>query len=81
MSRDAYDLVRQALTTLEFFEAAYASSEPYQVIRRQVIGYLRNRAESAAKSNYGDAKFLYNFADTLEESNKPGAYVPLTDKN
>jgi hypothetical protein len=73
----AYEVVKQSIEVLEFFEQFYASSEPYQQKRQEVIALLRNRAEYfKSKSQYGDYKFLMLFAATLEVSNKPGEYVP-----
>lgn len=76
-AQTAYEVAKQAMEVLEFYERFYASSEPYQQHRREVIALLRNRAENfKGGSQYGDYKFLMLLAAALEVSNKPGEYVP-----
>lgn len=72
---DGYNLARKALSTLEFFQEAYAGAEEYQVIHKQVVGYLHSRAEMAQHRGEWDAKFLSHFADCLDQANKPGPLV------
>jgi hypothetical protein len=74
MAKSAYDVARDAMTTLEFFQVPYSSSEPYQRIFAEVLMTVRLAAGNA--NNHDGKKFLLGFADTLEHANQPGVYVP-----
>jgi hypothetical protein len=74
MPKSAYDVARDAMTTLDFFRVPYASSEPYQRILAEVLMTVRLAARNTEEN--GGKKFLLGFADTLEDANNPGLYVP-----
>jgi len=74
MAKPVYDVAREALATLEFFQTTYSSGEEFQRVHAHVVGVLRAQAQNY-NSNIGDKKFLLGLADTLVEANKPGEYV------
>lgn len=79
MAKSAYDVAREAMTALEFFQVPYSSGPEFRRIQEEVLFTVRNAARNAqargdGQSN-GDHKFLMMFADALEQSGKPGAYT------
>jgi hypothetical protein len=70
MSKSAYDVARDSLTTIEFFRVPYSSSDSFQRIFAEVLMTVRLAGRNSV--NQGDKKFLLGFADTLEEASKPG---------
>ncbi len=82
MTNKAFDLAREAMTSLEFFRGHYSSGDQYQQHFQQVLGMLRGGAANAFSKGeqYGDKKFLLAFADALEQANRSGEYVPLAKR-
>ena len=79
MSKLPYDLAREAMTVLEFFQVPFSSGHEYQKIFQETLLTLRVAARNAQsrgdQTSNTDHKFLMMFADTLEQSNKPGLYA------
>jgi hypothetical protein len=74
-----FEIVKEAMTTLEFYRTYYASSEQYVQRLNEVISLLRNRAERFKDGElHGEYKFIMMFAGTLEITSRPGAYLPIT---
>lgn len=76
MENKAFNIARQALTSIEFYRGFYASSEPSQKHFNEVLDMLRRTAENmSAGESYSDKKFLLAFADALEVANTSGEYI------
>lgn len=75
MAKSPYDVAREALAALEFFQTSYASGQDFQRVHAEIVAVLRAQAQNY-NSNIGAKKFLLGLADTLVDANKPGEYVP-----
>lgn len=73
-----FEIVKEAMTVLEFYRTYYASNDQYQQRLNEVIDLLRNRAESFKSNQFCEYKFIMMFAGTLEVSNRPDEYLPIT---
>jgi hypothetical protein len=78
MSKSVFDVAREAMTVLEFFQVPYSSGVEYQRIHSEVLFTIRNAANNEQRQGTGNSnnnyKFLMMLADALEQSNKPGVY-------
>ncbi len=74
MKNPAFELASNAMTSLEIYRGIYFSGEEYQRNFQEMLGILRINANNF--KNYGDKKFLLEFADALESANKTGKYKP-----
>ena len=79
MTHDAFELARQALTTIEFYRNFHGSSQPFQERFREVLIMLRGTAANKSDER-GEKKFLLAFADALEVANVSGPYQPLSER-
>jgi len=71
-----YEVAKQAMEVLDFYQRFYAGDRDYQQRLKEVIALLRNRAENfKGGPRWDEYKFLMLFAAALEVSNVPGEYV------
>jgi hypothetical protein len=73
-----FDVAREALTVIKFFQVSFSSGPDFQHIFEKTLLSLRPAARNAKMrdglTSTSDHKFLMIFADALEQSNKPGVY-------
>lgn len=73
-----FEIIKEAMTTLEFYQTYYASDAQYHQRLQEVIGLLRHRAQSFKGGHlHSEYKFLMMFAGTLEVNSRPGEYQPI----
>ena len=79
MTPKAFDLARQAMTTLEWYRNFHGSAQPFQERFTEVLDMLRTTAKNQS-SKSEEKKFLLAFADALQIANTPGEYRPLNER-
>ena len=79
MTPKAFDLARQAMTTLEWYRSFYGSGQQFQERFTEVLNMLRQAAENQS-GEYGEKNFLLALADALQNANISGEYRPLNER-
>lgn len=81
MNNRGFAYAIRAMGALEMYREMYSSGGEYQHELNHVLNTLRMRAETMKENHeISDRNFILAFADALEESNKPTAYVPLSQR-
>ena len=79
MTPKAFDMARQAMTTLDWYRSFYGSGQPFQERFTEVLNMLRQAAENQS-GEYGEKNFLLALADALQNANISGEYRPLNER-
>ncbi|WP_312435350.1 hypothetical protein [Janthinobacterium sp.] len=58
MPHAGYDMARQALTALEFFEAAYDQSPEFQERKAEIVAILKKQAQGSSDRSSKVARTL-----------------------
>jgi hypothetical protein len=69
-----YEMAVRAMHSLQMYRKHYASGQKFQERFQEILSMLRKVAEDS--NSIGEKKFLFGFADALEQANKGGEYVP-----
>jgi len=83
MNNRGFDFAVKAMGALEMYREMYQSGPEYGHELSHVLNTLRMRAETLTVktgSDFADKKFLMAFADALEVADKPGEYIPLSQR-
>ena len=67
MTKPAFNIAAEALTSIAFFRDYYTSPKHYNQRHKEVVSILRNRSSSS--DNPRDQQLLVDIADALERRN------------